>query len=222
MNITLLFGILARAWWVILLALVVTVGATAFFTFRQPAIFEARAMLVLGPSDKIMDLAEFARSVDSLGHRNVLATYAKMPLSRAIVQKAYAQAGVKSDLAQFYPVRSLVVPDTNILEINVEGPDPQMASAAANALAEQVIIYGKDLYSIFVLKVLDPALPPNEPIRPEKLRNIQVGIVIGLLIGVALAFLAEYARGNQADPDERVLLASDAAMKRRAKESVGA
>ncbi|MBI4166168.1 MAG: polysaccharide biosynthesis tyrosine autokinase, partial [Acidobacteria bacterium] len=41
------------------------------------------------------------------------------------------------------------------------------------------------------IHVVDPALPPSIPARPRKLLNISIGLVIGLLLGITLAFLQE-------------------------------
>jgi len=39
--------------------------------------------------------------------------------------------------------------------------------------------------------VIDPATPPVHPIRPNRQRNIAAGLLVGLILGVTLAFLQE-------------------------------
>jgi capsular exopolysaccharide synthesis family protein len=41
------------------------------------------------------------------------------------------------------------------------------------------------------IHVVDDARPPALPVRPKKLTNIAVGLIVGLLVGVALAFARE-------------------------------
>jgi hypothetical protein len=41
------------------------------------------------------------------------------------------------------------------------------------------------------VNIIDPATPPIYPIRPRKARNLAAGLVIGLIIGVTVAFLQE-------------------------------
>src|SRR5437763_3023327 len=41
------------------------------------------------------------------------------------------------------------------------------------------------------IHVVDPARPPKVPVRPQKLRNIAVSLVVGLILGVTLAFVKE-------------------------------
>src|SRR5436190_4298741 len=41
------------------------------------------------------------------------------------------------------------------------------------------------------IHVVDPARPPKVPVRPQKLFNIAVSLVVGLILGVTLAFVKE-------------------------------
>ncbi len=41
------------------------------------------------------------------------------------------------------------------------------------------------------IHVVDPALPPSVPARPKKLLNIAIGLLLGLAVGIALAFIKE-------------------------------
>lgn len=43
-----------------------------------------------------------------------------------------------------------------------------------------------------VLTVIDPAVPPAKPSSPKRLRMALVAVVLGLLLGVTLAFMREY------------------------------
>jgi len=41
-------------------------------------------------------------------------------------------------------------------------------------------------------KIIDPALTPSSPIKPNKRKNLALGFILGLMLGVGLAFLLEY------------------------------
>src|SRR5207244_12074710 len=43
-----------------------------------------------------------------------------------------------------------------------------------------------------IVEVIDPAEPGLRPVRPNKTVNIALGIVVGLAVGIGLAFFIEY------------------------------
>jgi len=50
----------------------------------------------------------------------------------------------------------------------------------------------KDLPRTGMVEILDDAVPGMRPVRPNKPLNIALGIIIGLVVGVGLAFFIEY------------------------------
>ena len=52
------------------------------------------------------------------------------------------------------------------------------------------------------IRVVDPALAPSAPSRPQKGRNILMGFLVGLVGGVGLAIFREYLDNTVKSPDE--------------------
>src|SRR3984893_16160041 len=52
------------------------------------------------------------------------------------------------------------------------------------------------------IRVVDPALLPTAPSRPNKSRNISLAILVGLIGGVGLALLREYLDNTVKNPDD--------------------
>lgn len=50
--------------------------------------------------------------------------------------------------------------------------------------------------------VIDPAVPPRNPIRPRRALNLGLGILLGLVFGVGLALLLEYMDTTVKSPDQ--------------------
>ncbi|MCZ2257293.1 YveK family protein [Sporosarcina sp. G11-34] len=84
--------------------------------------------------------------------------------------------------------------NSQVLNIVVQDPDPKLAVQIANATAnifENKIV---ELMSVDNVNILTPAsLPDNpSPIKPDPMLNMAIAAVIGLMLGVGLAFLLEY------------------------------
>ncbi len=52
------------------------------------------------------------------------------------------------------------------------------------------------------IRVVDPALAPTAPSRPQKARNILLGFLIGIIGGIALAVFREYLDNTVKSPDD--------------------
>jgi diguanylate cyclase (GGDEF)-like protein len=90
-----------------------------------------------------------------------------------------------------YTYSAVVLPDSNIIELSVEGPDQVTIVLLANSIGERATNYVQTTYKIFDMAVLDPAILPIEPIRPQPIRDAGIALALGFGVGVALAFLIE-------------------------------
>ncbi len=201
---------LRRYWWLILSAFAFGFGATAAFTSLRAPTYRATTTLVVGPNESLKTPREVVDSLNTLDRRSVVATFAKLPSSRTVRERAQGQLQLNEAQLKPYDVRTVVVPDTNVLEVSVEGPDPRLTAALADAVAQQTTQYTREFYDIYGMKVLDRAQEPTERVGPGLSRTLLVGAVLGLLIGVGVASVFDYLRrlkgrsGSAAAREERV------------------
>src|SRR6202041_2610158 len=52
------------------------------------------------------------------------------------------------------------------------------------------------------IRIVDPALTPSSPSRPQKARNILLAFLVGLVGGVGLALFREYLDNTVKSPDD--------------------
>jgi len=185
---------LKRYWWMILLAFAIGFGSAAFFTRRRPPTYRATTTLVVGPNETLKTPREVVDSLNTLDRRSVVATFARLPASRTVRERAGQQLQLGEAQLTPYEVRTAVIPDTNVLEVSVEGPDARLAAAFAEAVANQTTGYTREFYGIYGMKVLDAAKEPTEAVGPGLSRSLLAGAILGLLIGVGVASLFDFAR----------------------------
>lgn len=51
------------------------------------------------------------------------------------------------------------------------------------------------------INVIDPAIVPDRPIKPQKKKNLLLGLVVGVMLGIGLAFFLEYLDDTIKDDD---------------------
>jgi hypothetical protein len=189
--------ILRRWWWAPAVMLGVGVAAGLWWTSRQTQVYRASAMLAVIPTSSIGD-ADVLRSLDALERRTLLATFARLPgTPHSRMEIAAAVQKDVRDLAP-YAIGASVLPSTNIIRVDVDGPDPKLAARMANAAGVVAAAEARALYRIYTMRSIADADASHNPIHPDPRRNSLAAGVIGLFIGtVAVGVIS--SRGADAD-----------------------
>lgn len=177
---------LRARWWLVALGAVAAMAAAWLATARQTPVYRATATLVVAPSSSIEDPADIVRTLETLDRRSVIATFARIPGS-AEARAATAARLAVTDGLRGWRIEGSVLPSTNILRIDAEGPDAARAADVANAAAEVTAHEARSLYRIFTLRPMARAVAPSGPSEPDLRRNLLVAAAVGLLLGALAA-----------------------------------
>lgn len=184
--------IIRRLWWLVLLIFVVSIITGIAITKSEPRIYSSYTMLAVAPNSKVKDVGEIIRSIDSLDRRSILATFARIPTTRETYKSALNRLSNPGDYQHGFSVSASVLPNTNIIRINVEGPDPEKSAELANAIAKVTQREARSMYRIYKMDTITRATPRSKPIHPEPTRNLFISVILGLFFGLAIAFIVEY------------------------------
>lgn len=186
--------ILKKLWWMVLLICTVSVTVGFIVTKRQSRIYHSYTMLVVTPNTKVNEVSEIIRSLDTLERRTILATFAKISTTRETFTSAANHLNLDPSDFKGYDVRAFVLPNTNIIRINVEGPDPEKASNLAQSVASVMEMQARSMYRIYKMEKVTSAVPNPVPIHPDPKRNLMVAGILGLFLGLIAVFIVEYFR----------------------------
>jgi capsular exopolysaccharide synthesis family protein len=132
------FVILRRNIWVILSTLVVTVAVVTVVTVMITPIYTASCTLrVATAASGVMSYSDYMYA------DRLLNTYTKLATSRPILDEL--ANNLKLQTAP--QVTVVTIPNTELIKISVDSPNPQVAQNSANSLAEILMAQAKQLYA---------------------------------------------------------------------------
>lgn len=192
-SIAELLEVVRRRLWLIGAVAVLTVGSAAAFTFTRPPVFRAEMKIVVGQGQGIFrpetgNVTEpFTQTMSDLLESQVVA--------RAVIDSQGLDLG-PSELLDRLDVSAR--PQTAVLEVTYDDEDPARAEQVLAEVGEvftglvaQVLSPGGSGEAGVTATVFDPAHALSEPVWPRELLILGVSAPLGILLGVALAFLRE-------------------------------
>ncbi len=185
--------ILRRKWWIVVPIFLVTLGVTIALTVSQTPLYQAAGTLIVRPGPEFTDARSQVTALDTLSNRaQIVATYAEIANSRLIRGQAATDLNLSSEQLRNVSVDAHAVAGTNLIEIAVQGDNPDMAKDFANTIGAKTVDYVKSLSEVYDLEPLDEAVAPRSPSLPNRTLNLALGAILGLVLGAGLAFLVEY------------------------------
>ncbi|CAG0959674.1 hypothetical protein ANRL3_00793 [Anaerolineae bacterium] len=185
---------LQAGWWIIALTVLAAISFSLAGSYLATPIYRARARLVVKPNVTVIGTGNLVDSLNTLDKRSIASTYAEVLTSNRIQSEAATALHIEPTVLQNYPRTATLLPDSNILEVSVSGPDPNIAAQLANGIGQRGIVYIQGFYQVFTVDFLDPAIADNIPVSPQPIRDVSIAIGLGLVVGAALALVREQLR----------------------------
>jgi polysaccharide biosynthesis transport protein len=182
-----------RLWFIALIAIILA-GFAMGYSLAQPPVYEASVKLLVakqpgaapdeGLSSEVQGLQQLTLTVIELVNSR--------PVAEAVVRELDLQT-TPGDLLQSLSVEQ--VKATSVVEVSYQDPSPQRAQQVVNAIGEEVskrASEGNFVSQNITVSVWERSTLPRDPVSPDVARNVGVGLFVGVMVGVGLAFLLEY------------------------------
>lgn len=190
------FRLMLRGWRIIVLAVVLTAGSAGLFVSRQAPEYRATTTVELVPRSALAE-NHVVDVYNLLDKRNISNTIARKAEGSSMAEVVANKLLVDVSVIRAADISAIVLPDSNIIEIQASNSNRDLAAAICNAVAAEML--GQTPDKILQIEALDQAVPPSSPIAPQPARVITLGLISGLVIGIAFILL-ENALRNPATP----------------------
>ena len=192
-NIQELLDTLKKRWKLILICTLTATLLSAIGTFFliKPQ-YETSTKVFIGKEETKAKVKDYDNN-EVIMYQKLLKTY-----SEVIKTKDLAKTAIKDSNVDIKPEELLsnltIVPlaDTQILQIKFKSEMPNDAKKIVSSITEQFIELSSELVPNGNIQILEDVQFPKNPVSPNKKMNIAIAVLLGLMVGVGLAFLLEF------------------------------
>jgi len=200
-----LLGVLWRRLWVIVLAALLLAGAVAVFDLLRTPTYEATIKVLVGQKQD-GDLPTSNLGSDVMGLQQLTRTMAEAVATRPVAEAVIEERNLRISSEDFLENLSVQqVAETQFIEVSYEDESPREAQRTANAVGE---VFSERVSEVspsanaITATVWEGAALPDSPASPNLLRDGLLALILGGVLGVALAFLLEQLDDRWRSPEE--------------------
>ena len=197
--------VLRRRWLLIVACLLLGTAVGALVILRTTPLYSSTARLFV--STPTSDANAQAYQGGLFSQQRVTA-YADLIKGSTVAEKVIAKLQLdESPAALVSQISAVAAPDSVILQVTATDPSPERAQQLAQTTAEVFAGFVSELESPadpsaspITANIVDAAGLPTTPVSPRPLVTIGLGAILGLLVGLGLAWLRETLDTTIKDP----------------------
>ncbi|EPZ59962.1 chain length determinant family protein [[Clostridium] sordellii ATCC 9714] len=178
----------------------VTSGIISFFVLSP--VYEANTTLIVN--------TEQNKSTNNMITGDQLAvtqkltlTYGEIIKSRSVLNSVIKKLDLNMDYEDLEKsIKVSQVKDTQIMSITVQSTNPKIARDIANSIPTVFSKEVKRITKANSVEVIDKAITPENPVKPNKTINIAISAILGFIVGVFIVFVLEYMDNKIKSPQD--------------------
>jgi len=186
------FFILKKKMWVIVLSAIicgVISGLVSFYVLKPT--YEASTTLIVN-KEMEDETAQVSTSDDLNFVQKMAVTYGEIIKSKSVISSTINKLNLDmtyEDLSEAVSVTN--VENTQIIKISVQNENPRLAATICNTIPEIFSTEAQRIVKASGTEVVDRAIVPEKPIKPNKKMNILIAMVLGMMVSVFVIFLRQ-------------------------------
>ena len=185
------FNMLKKRWLMIFSVTAVAIiasGIVSFFILTP--VYESSATLLVSykqNQEAVMTYNDLTMS------QKLVNTYSEIIKSRSISEAVLKKLDLDLTAEELSgKITVSKVNDTEIIRVNVQDEDSSVAALIANTVSD---VFKKEIRNIMEIdnvSIIDTAKASEDPVKPNKMMNIAIAGVLGMMASVGLVFVLEF------------------------------
>lgn len=191
-----------RAWIIALITVLamITSGIISFFVLSP--VYEANTTLIVN-TEQSKETNNMITGDQLNVTQKLTLTYGEIIKSRAVLDSVIKKLDLNIEYDELEKTINVSpVKDTQIMSVTVQDTNPKRARDIANAIPNVFTKEVKRITKANSVEVIDKAIVPENPIKPNKVMNILIAAVLGIMIGLFIVFVLEYMDNKIKTPQD--------------------
>jgi capsular polysaccharide biosynthesis protein len=196
------FGIIKKRFWIIALITIVAASVSAGISFfvLQP-VYQANSTIIVNTDNN--EQAQMITGDQFTVTQKLAVTYGEIIKSRTVLKPVIDNLKLGLTYEELSgQITVSPVKDTQIISISVQDANKQKARDIANEIPKVFTKEAKRITKANNVEVIDKAIVPDAPIKPNKVMNVAIAAVLGVMIGLFVVFLIEYLDNKIKTPQD--------------------
>lgn len=185
-----------RSWIIFLITFIAIFVSAGVSFFGVNPVYEANTTLLVDINKKTG--SEMITSEQLSVSEKLAVTYGEIIKSKSVLNEVENSLDLKcgyEELSDKVNVSS--INKTQIISVSVQDTNPKRATDIANAIPTAFQQEVKRITQANDVKVIDRAVVPNKPIKPNKATIIAISAILGIMISLFIIFLLEYIKPKE-------------------------
>ena len=174
-------------------------GIVSFFVLSP--VYEANTTLIVNKNES--NESQTMTGDDLNVTQKLAVTYGEIIKSRTVLNEVIKDLKLDMEYGELSgSINVSAVNNTQIISITVQDTNPKKAMDIANAIPKIFTEEAKRITKANGVEVIDTAVLPQSPVKPNKVMNVAIATVLGLMIGLFVVFLLEYMDTKIKKPED--------------------
>jgi capsular polysaccharide biosynthesis protein len=193
MDIQSVFHTIRKRIWLIIAITVIATSISVFVSYYVlKPIYEAKVSVVIIKAQESNEKQQYDYN-DIMMYQDLIKTYAQIAKSRTVAENAVTILNLNNIESEslFGEITAKPQEGTQIMDLTVRDLVPTMAKDKLNALTESFIEEATRIFPNGNVQIIDEVITPQKPVSPNKMLNIILTFLAGLMASLGLVFFIE-------------------------------
>lgn len=190
-----------RAWIIALITVTAMIASGIISFFLLSPVYETKTTLIVN-TEQVNETNTITGDQLNVTQKLTL-TYGEIIKSRTVIDEVIQALNLNMEYGEVSKMITVSpVKDTQIIAITVQDTNPQRAADIANTIPRVFTKEVKRITKANSVEVIDKAVVAENPIKPNKVMNIAIAGVLGVMIGLFIIFVLEYMDNKIKTPQD--------------------